>query len=92
MYGVQPPCTRYINRRGYTGANVTATVIADRTVSFPSRLVAMWVGTAGGVLKVSAATSFGVSDLYFVTTVTLQNVGTTTLTQVLARSVKARSD
>ena len=45
-----------------------------RDTSTESRLSAAWVGTAGS-LKVSKVTSFGVLDLYFTTTVTLENVG-----------------
>ncbi len=50
--------------------------------STESRLSAAWVGYAGAPLKASMSTAFGVNDTYFTTTVTLQNVGSSTLYNV----------
>ena len=49
-------------------------MVAD--TSTESRLSAAWVGTADSI-KVSMSTGFGVDDLYFTTTVTLENVAST---------------
>jgi hypothetical protein len=58
---------------------ITPSFVSDTSVT--GRLSAVWVGQAAN-LKVSKSTSFGVNDLYFTTTVTLQNMGTTQMTAV----------
>ncbi len=57
---------------GYT---VPVTSVSDTSVD---GLSAVWVGLFG----VPKSTSFGVDDLFFTTTVTLQNTGTTVLYEV----------
>jgi hypothetical protein len=75
----------YLPRRQYLcKGRVGATMITPSFVSDTSvtgRLSAVWVGQAAN-LKVSKSTSFGVNDLYFTTTVTLQNMGTVQMTAV----------
>ncbi len=61
------------------GHTVPVTSVSDTSVD--GRLSAVWVGLYG-VLKISKSTSFGVDDLFFTTTVTLQNTGTTVLYEV----------
>ena len=59
--------------------DVTPIYVADTSTS--TRLSAAWVGVAGD-LKISKSTSFGVSDMFFTTSVTLENVGDNTLFNV----------
>ncbi len=65
-------------------ATAAATSVTDQ--STPTRLSVSWIGT-GAVsttnrIKVSKMTSFGVNELYFTTSVTLENVGSVTLYNV----------
>ena len=75
---------RYINSGRWVTVKfeVNASVVTgDRSTN--SRLASVWVGTtAGGALQIASTTSFGIQDLYFVTSVTLQNVADTALKQV----------
>ena len=61
------------------GHTVPVTSVSDTSVD--GRLSAVWVGLYG-VLKISKSTSFGVDDLFFTTTVTLQNTGTSVLYEI----------
>lgn len=62
-----------------TYKDILPSFVAD--ASTPDRLSATWVGSRGS-LKISSSTSFGVSDLFFTTTVTLENIGTSRLYEV----------
>ncbi len=68
--------------RGLTGTNPIKTIsIADTSVS--GKLSAVWMGIdPSGVLKISSVLSFEVDALFFAVTVTLKNLGTTTLYEV----------
>jgi hypothetical protein len=68
--------------RGLTGANpIKTTTIQDTSVT--GKLSAVWLGTVPtGVIKISKVVSFGVDDLFFATTVTLKNMGTSTVYEV----------
>jgi hypothetical protein len=67
--------------KGLVGANdIGATVVKD--TSYGGRLSSVWVGSAADVLKIFKTTSFGASDLYFTTTVTLENTSPYTLSNV----------
>ena len=74
------PSCRFVCKGRMGFSDVVPTMVAD--TSTPSRLSAAWIGTAGGALKVSMSTGFGVNDLYFTNTVTLQNVGDVVLYQI----------
>ena len=56
-------------------------MLSRADTSDEGKLSAVWVGQTGD-LKISKVTSFGVEDLYFTTTVTLKNTGSSSLHDV----------
>jgi hypothetical protein len=70
---------QFINKGRIGFMDIPPSFVAD--TSTETRLSASWIGT-GGMLKVSKSTSFGVNDLYFTTSVTLENVGDNTIFDV----------
>jgi hypothetical protein len=60
--------------------DILPTTVTDTSTA--ERLSAAWIGTASNTLKVSVSTAFGVNDTFFTTTVTMENVGGSTLYEV----------
>ena len=76
---VHDPRVSMTNQGHITAPALTPSTFMDTSAA--GVLSSLWIGSNGG-LKVSAVTQFGVSNLFITTTVTLQNTGSTIMTNV----------